>query len=772
MTWNLYSHSLRDTDLLNEESLFFLGNGYLGVRGNFEEGYGPSYPSIRGTYINAFHDVIDIAYGEKLYGFPSTQQKMLNVTDSQTIYIFFGDENEKFAITEGEVLDYSRTLHFDKGYSERYIHWLSPGGREVKITFQRMVSFIHRELFMQKVDIEPVNFDEKVTVVSAINGDVENYVDPRDPRVGQGHAKRLHVKEVESEEHTGFILSETEVSELETAVFTRHSLPEHPDLEPYIDEGDQNLEFTYTVDGKRNTPVEVIKLNIHLDTLRHGTHLKDVAHGISTRLRDVTYEALMHSQEEYMHRFWERSDVEIDGEDKIQEGIRFNLFHLLQSSGRDKYSNIPAKGLSGEGYEGHYFWDTEIYMFPVFLMTNPELAKQLLIYRYSILEDAKEWAHTMGHKKGALFPWRTITGKECSSYFLAGSAQYHISADIAYSYIQYYHATHDLQFMLDYGMEILAETARLWFDAGHYREDGKFVIHNVTGPDEYTCMVNNNYYTNAMAKHNLNWAVKIYDKLPSWDLRMADQLMTRLELEPEEVEEWQRASENMFLPYDPERDINPQDDSFLNKAVWDLEETPKEKHPLLLHYHPLTLYRYQVCKQADTVLAHFLLEDNEDMETIANSYNYYEKITTHDSSLSSAVFSIMASKLGDMDKAYDYFTETSRLDLDNTKGNTKDGLHLANMGGTWMGIVFGFAGLRIKEDGLHIRPQLPDQWTRYSFHLQYFHHAIRVEVVKGELRLELQDGEKVEIFVNGKICTLVKDKETKVSLEEKVVHNQ
>ncbi|QTN00928.1 family 65 glycosyl hydrolase [Sediminibacillus dalangtanensis] len=759
MTWKIYSHSLRDTDLLNEESLFFLGNGYLGVRGSFEEGYGPSFESIRGTYLNAFHDTINISYGEKLYGFPATQQKMLNVIDAQTIDIYIGDDKEKFAITEGEILDYTRTLHMDKGYSERRIHWLSPSGKEVKLTFQRMVSFIHRELFISKVIIDPVNFNDKVTVMSTVDGDISNYISMDDPRLAAGHSKSLAVKDIDVHNETGYIMCETETSGLQVGCHTSHYLPNNNDIEPDIEHDEQKIYFSYTFDKKKTDAVEIIKQNIYVDTLRHGDDLKERAKSIYYRLLDVEFETLLRSQEDYLKLFWERSDVEIQGEAKLQEGIRFNLFHLLQSSGRDKFSNISAKGLSGEGYEGHYFWDTEIYLFPVFLMTNPELAKQLLIYRYSILEHARQWARTLGHRQGALFPWRTITGEECSSYFPSGSAQYHISADIAYSYIQYYFATHDEQFMLDYGAELLIETARLWMDTGHFRRDGSFAIDEVTGPDEYTCLVNNNYYTNVMAKHNLLWAAKIVERLPKWDERLAEQLFDQIGFVEEEVEAWKRAAENMYLPYDPELDINPQDDSFLHKKKWDLSETPDEEKPLLLHYHPLTLYRYQVCKQADTILAHFLLEDEQQYSTLENTYDYYEKITTHDSSLSSCVFSIMASKLGYMEKAYDYFIETARLDLDNTKGNTKDGLHMANMGGTWMAIVFGFAGLRIKEDGLHMAPQLPDEWESYSFHVQYNHQVIKVDREVNKLVLHLLEGPDLPICVNGEKYTLRAEKD-------------
>ncbi|MFS0784041.1 glycoside hydrolase family 65 protein [Bacillus sp. 1P06AnD] len=741
MTWTLTSAKLSQKDLLQEESLFFLGNGYLGVRGNFEEGYQDDFTSIRGTYINAFHEVTEITHGEKLYGFPESQQKLVNITDAQTISLSI--DGESFSLFDGDVLSYERKLHMDKGYAERLINWRSPKGHELKLAFRRAVSFDVKELFAIQVTIEPINYHGEITITSTINGDVENFTDPTDPRVASGHAKRLHVIGASEENGVCSIINETYVSKLRTACTATYSVDAEHSLLHQV----QEKQITTTCSFMLTKPVVFTKWMAYTDTLRHGDQLLDKA--VKALHAFTHFEGLLDAQKAYLADFWKHADIIIGGDASLQEGIRFNLYHLLQSAGRDMHSNIAAKGLSGEGYEGHYFWDTEIYMLPVFLLTKPELAKNLLLYRYHILDGAREHAKIMGHSKGALFPWRTISGTECSAYYPSGSAQYHISADVAYSYIQYYLATKDIEFMKQYGAEMLFETARLWADAGHFI-DNRFVINDVTGPDEYTCVVNNNYYTNAMAKHNLKWAAAIYRNLAESDAESLQAVTEKIGMLPEEAAEWQKAADLMFLPYDKEKDVNPQDDSFFQKAVWDFEHTPKEKYPLLLHYHPLALYRYQVCKQADTVLGHFLLEDEQDFSTIKHSYDYYEKITTHDSSLSHCVFSIMASKVGYRDKAYDYFIETARLDLDNTHGNTKDGLHMANMGGTWMAIVYGFAGLRIKETGLDISPALPEQWSDYCFTTRYQGCLLAITVNQSSLRLQLVEGKSLSIRVYGK----------------------
>ena len=778
MTWQLINNELNQQSLLNTESLFSLGNGYLGVRSNFEEGYKEGMTTVRGTYLNAFYDNIEILYGEKLYGFPETKQKLVNIIDSQTIEIYFGeDDEERFSLFEGKILSYKRSFYLDQGFSERTVHWRSPKGKEIKLYFRRMVSFVTKELFAVDIRIEPVNFTGSVKIISTVNGDVSNFVDSKDPRVGSDHAQRLHVEKTGRHDNYLYVLDKTFSSGLETACVTKHYVSNKHQINIQATNKTVKSILTFTL----SKPVHVTKLNVYTDTLRHNGNLISKGIEIQDKLRNLSFDDLLIQQKKYLDDFWGTADIIIDGDDSLQEGIRFNLYHLLQSIGRDEFSNIAAKGLSGEGYEGHYFWDTEIYMFPVFLMTKPDLARQLLIYRYSTLNQAKERAKEMGHKKGALFPWRTISGTECSSFFPAGTAQYHISADVAYSYIQYYFATEDDNFLKQYGAEVLFETARLWMEVGHYHE-GKFKIDSVTGPDEYTCIVNNNYYTNLMARYNLKWAARIYYLLKEIDINRLVEICNGLQVREEEVSEWQFAAENMYLPYDEKLKINPQDDTFLQKAVWNFENTPKNHYPLLLHYHPLTLYRYQVCKQPDTVLAHFLVEDEQNLETIKHSYDYYETVTTHDSSLSSCIFSVMASKLGYGQKAYDYFIETARLDLDNTQGNTKDGLHMANMGGTWLAIVYGFAGLRIKESGLSLSPSIPDKWKHFAFNLEYQGCQISIGIDRQRISLVLKKGnsltmklydEKITLregqYVERKLISNIQTKNIRDENHEKVI---
>jgi alpha,alpha-trehalose phosphorylase len=447
------------------------------------------------------------------------------------------------------------------------------------------------------------------------------------------------------------------------------------------------------------------------------------------RARAAGIGVLVQQQAQYLAQFWQQADVEISGDDALQQGMRFNQFHLLQSVGRDGKTNIAAKGVTGEGYEGHYFWDTEIYIFPFFLYSKPELARNLLDYRYHGLPKARERARQMGHDKGALYPWRTIAGEECSAYFPAGSAQYHINADIAYSIKLYYEASGDSAFMLAAGAEIVLDTARIWAGIGNYDRDGRFCINTVTGPDEYTALVNNNYYTNAMARMHLDFAAALCQQLATLHPVEFARVAQAIGLDAGEPDQWRRAASAMLLPYDAALGIHAQDDSFLSKKRWDFDGTPAANYPLLLNYHPMVIYRHQVCKQADVVLALLLLSDQFTRDDKRRDFDYYEAVTTHDSSLSSCIFSIIASEVGYHDKAYDYFLETARLDLDDTHGNTHYGVHTAAMAGTWMSVAYGFAGMRVVDGALRFAPTLPAHWQHYQFkiHLQGALLQVRVE---------------------------------------------
>ncbi|MDF2592457.1 MAG: glycoside hydrolase family 65 [Clostridia bacterium] len=735
--WQLASNNLNFERLLLEESLFSIGNGYIGTRGCFEEAPELMKNTIRGSYINGYYDRVPILYGESAYGFPTVQDKLPRIMDTQTSMVFL--DGEQVVIDASKMKNYFRVLHLKKGLCERRYTYITNSGKEARLIFRRLASFAVNNILCYEVDVE---YDGEIEIISLLDSDVSNHSDESDPRVATGHEKLLTLKKLHLKDEIAFCDMEASFAKIPLLCGTKYKLESKVDIEGTLEHCIQDQKISTTAKGRKHLTLQ--KMCIFVDGIRSKDIYNDVI-DIYSRYDRYSFDDFVRLQEEYLSSFWENSDIEIYGSEKVQEAIRFQLFHLLQSVGKDKISNISAKGLTGEGYEGHYFWDTEIYVLPLFQMTQPEFAKQLLLYRFNILPQAKERARQMGHKRGAAYPWRTISGIECSSYFPAGTAQYHINADIAYSFIQFYLYHRDKAFMLESAAEVIFETARIWLEIGHWHK-GEYHIDNVTGPDEYTAIVNNNFYTNVMAKYHMYWASRLYSELMDYDQNGFEKLCQRINLDADEINEMKQASEAMFLPYDKELGINEQDDSFLSKELWDFENTTEDKYPLLLHFHPLTIYRYQVLKQADTVLAHFLLEEYSDLETVKKSFDYYEKLTTHDSSLSSCIYGIMASRCGYHDKAYDYFMESVRMDLDDTHGNTKDGLHMANLAGSCLSIINGFAGYRIKENGISIAPTVPKQFEGYRFRIHYLGSWLEIKVQK-YIQVKLLCGNSVNITI-------------------------
>lgn len=733
-----------EKNLQLQETIFHNANGYIGIRGTLEEGVPEDWDTMRGTYINGFYDIAPMKQAEKLCNFIEDKESMLNVADTQTIEVSFA--GRFFTMAGQKHCSCTRTLDMEKGITNRRVDWSSEEGWRVHFDITRMASFEERSLFVIDYRFQPVDFEGMVEIHSKHLGLVKNYCNPQDPRLAGESHEHLRKEEVYPWQNGGCLVSSTVESHLKVASAVVNAVTlnqeEQPAARAAYDEGAHGIDIVYRFRVKPGDEVRILKYSVFEDSIRHEDFRK-LAEKKAVRAVEKGIDYYYGKQKAFLREFWNNSAMEIMGDDELNASVCFNMYQLLQSAGYDGYSSIAAKGLSGEGYEGHYFWDTEMFMIPYFALTNPEIARKLLEFRYKTLDKARKNAKLLGHERGVLYPWRTITGRECSGYYPSGTAQYHINGDIAYAVILYYKATSDWMFMKEMGMKILLETNRLWLDIGNYYK-GQFHINCVTGPDEYTCMVNNNYYTNACAKYSLEWFGKLSGRFREEEIEWK-QFAEENALTDTELNEMKKAQERMFLPYDEELGINPQDDSFLQKPIWDLAHTDKEKFPLLLHYHPLHLYRYQVCKQADTVLAHYLFPEYQDRRTEESSFLYYEKITTHDSSLSTCVFSIVASKLGLQEKAYSYFGDSAKMDLLNTHKNTKDGIHAANMGGCYMAIVNGFALLRAEEEKLSLAPTLPKAWDGYRFRIRYHGSLLEVKVTEETCRIERIRGAAVPI---------------------------
>jgi alpha,alpha-trehalose phosphorylase len=751
------SHFLRET-------LFALGNGYIGLRGTGEEGYtGPAGTSLDGTYLNGFYESEPIVYPEAAFALAKTNQFMLNVPNAKGVAIDI--DGERFDPVTGTLGRYERVLDLRSGVLVRSLEWTAPNGKRIALRSRRVVSFANKHLFAIELEIVPLNFSGAITLRSFIDGAVKNQEAGDDPRVGSAvSGPALTTVSVEQSAAFSALVQRTHNSGF-TLVSAIQTVVEGCDAHAW-QEG-QRAGQAFTCSAVEGQTLRLTKYGSYHSSRDYpeGELLERARETLATA-QAAGFEALCASQAAFLADFWASADVEIAGDDALQQGIRFNEYHLLQSVGRDGRTNIAAKGVTGEGYEGHYFWDTEIYIFPFFLYSKPEIARKLLEYRYACLPQARERARQMAHATGALYPWRTIAGGECSAYFPAGTAQYHINADIAYSIKAYFEATGDLDYMAQAGLEIVLETARVWIGIGSDDREGRFCINEVTGPDEYTALVNNNYYTNAMARMHLRFAADMAELLARERGAEFARVAAATGVTDEEIAVWRDAAERMYLPYDGKLGIHEQDDSFLSKKRWDFANTPKENYPLLLNYHPMVIYRHQVCKQADVVLALMLLSNEFSLDDKRRDFDYYEAVTTHDSSLSSCIFSIIASEVGYHDKAYDYFMETARLDLDDTHGNTHYGVHTAAMAGTWMGVAYGFAGMRVSDGALRFAPTLPKQWQHYQFKIQLRGAQLQVRVTGEAADYTLLAGDSLDFTHLGQPVSLSRAApQTRIAME-------
>lgn len=745
--WRIRERGLDPARRFLHETLFTLGNGYIGMRGTPEEGQGAD-ASLEGSYLNGFYDTEPIHYPENAYGLARTNEFMLNVPNAKRVTVLV--DGEAFGLDTGTVLAYERELDFRGGVLARSVDWESASGKRLRIASRRLVCLQRKHVAALEVSVTPLNFSGALRIVSSIDADVGNLQAGDDPRVGStisGPSLLPVACEVGASEL--LLLQRTRNSGFLLATAT-DSLLDRVERVETLESG-----HAFAVQAHQDQAVVLRKFIVYASSRDvDESRVADHARAELASARAAGFEALVREQADWLAGFWNEAEVAIDGDDALQQGVRFNQFHLLQSVGRDGRTNIAAKGVTGEGYEGHYFWDTEIYVFPFFLYSRPEIARALLQYRYNGLPKARERARQMAHEKGALYPWRTIAGEECSAYYPAGTAQYHINADVAYSIRLYLLATGDFDFMAQCGVEIVLETARIWLGLGSYDRQRRFCINEVTGPDEYTALVNNNYYTNAMARMHMTFAADVAERLRAERPQEYARVAAAIGLDEVEIAALRAAGAAMHLPYDEELGIHEQDDSFLSKKRWDFANTPQENYPLLLHYHPLVIYRHQVCKQADVVLALLLLSKQFTLEDKRRDFDYYEAVTTHDSSLSSCIFSIVASEVGYHDKAYAYFMETARLDLDNTHANTEYGVHTAAMAGTWLGVAYGFGGMRLDEDGLRFAPTLPARWTGYRFKLHVHGALLEVAVDGGGADYRLLKGERLALAHHGRLFEL------------------
>jgi alpha,alpha-trehalose phosphorylase len=771
--WRIVEKQFYPRLLEHSESIFSVGNGYLGLRGNFEEGT-PVFQ--QGTYINGFHEIWPITYGEKAFGFAKHGQTIINAMDAKTVKLYVDDE--PFYLPTANLLGFERILDMRAGILYRNILWETPSGKRVAIRSQRLVSFVHRHVAAVAYEVTVSNGGAPVVISSEMLPPHTNEPVVEDPRRARRFKERVLMPRVHfGSQHRVVIGHQAKMSRMSGVCGVDHLVETDGAFATQISHSEDAGKVVFSTHLKADQSFRMVKfMTYHTSRSRPAEELAERAEWSLDRVMDGGYARLRREQQTYLDAFWERSDLQVDMLHKepernieVQQAIRFSLFHILQAAGRAEGAGIPAKGLTGQAYEGHYFWDMEIYVLPFLIYTSPQIAKNMLKFRYSMLDKARRRARQV-NQKGALFPWRTINGEEASAYYAAGTAQYHINADIMYALRKYVQATGDAKLLFNEGAEMLVETARLWRDLGFYcsRREGRFCIHGVTGPDEYNTVVDNNTYTNLMARENLFFAAQTVETLYGRHPDLYTQLVDRTGLQAEEIKAWRKAAESMYLPYDPDLEINPQDDSFLDKKRWDFEHTPPDRYPLLLHYHPLVIYRHQVIKQADMVLAMFLLSHAFSDDAKRRNFNFYDPLTTGDSSLSVGIQSILAAEIGSLDKALEYARYSVLMDLGDVGDNVRDGVHIASMGAAWMVFVCGFAGLRDAEGRLSFAPRLSPRIERIRFPLTVRGQVLDVEVNHASATYSLREGDHLVIWHQGQELHLTAEEPTvKVPVEEK-----
>jgi alpha,alpha-trehalose phosphorylase len=605
----------------------------------------------------------------------------------------------------------------------------------------RLVSFTQRAAAAILYEVEPLDGPLRIVVQSELVANEAGAPRPNDPRAAAVLEAPL-VSESFFDRGTRVLLTHsTKRSKLLMSAGMDH-LVDGPEGTEYGSESGTDVGrltvATELADGER---LRIVKfLAYGWSSMRSLSAVRDQVVGALAQARHTGWDGLLAGQREYLDRFWECADVELEGDTELQQAVRFALFHTLQAGARAEQRAIAAKGLTGPGYDGHTFWDTERFVLPVLTYTAPAAAGDALRWRHATLDLARERAGQLD-VRGAAFPWRTIRGQECSGYWPAGTAAFHIDADIADAVARYQAATGDEEFEREVGIELLIETARLWRSLGHHDAQGRFRIDGVTGPDEYSAIADNNVYTNLLAQKNLRSAADVVARQPKRAAELGADL--------EEAAAWRDAAENMIVPWDDQLGVHPQSDNFTSHQLWDFEATKPEDYPLLLHFSYFDLYRKQVVKQADLVLALHWRGDAFTEEQKARDFEYYEALTVRDSSLSACTQAVIAAEVGHLELAYDYFGEAALMDLHDLEHNTRDGIHIASLAGAWLAAVAGFGGMRDHDGELSFVPRLPPRLERLTFRLLFRGRRLKIEVTTGEAIYTLVDGQPLEIIHHG-----------------------
>jgi len=707
-----------------EESIFALSNGRVGVRGVWEQGAPVFEP---GVLVNGFHETWQITYPESAFGFATAGQTIVYLPDPSGLRV-----SVDRSVIDLANADVHRTLDLARGILITDARWPA-----ITVRWSRLVSLVYPNLVAARVEVtahKSLSVEIESTWGHRPDRSTTAGFDPR--RSATSHNNALTGGPIQrTDDGLGFTVAyRTANSGMTMLCGCRHRFEQGMQVET------EGTTTRFQADLVANESMAVEKV------CSFGSQVSESEPGFA---------ALVDAQASHLEDFWASHQIVIDRDPALQQAINWILFQLHQASVLVDGHGVPAKGLSGRAYGGHVFWDMDIFMLPFVAHTDPGTAARLIRYRHAMLPQARRRARQL-NLNGALFPWRTITGEEASAYYEAGTAQYHIDAAVVLGVAVYLEATGDVGLLWECGVEMAVETARMWSDLGFYGADGDFHIHMVTGPDEYTALVDDNTYTNLMARFNL---VRAIDWLHSMKIEVPElygDLVNRLGLDDHEIEEWRRAAAAMYIPFDKSRGIHPQDARFLEREPWDWN-TPHDRYPLLLHFHPLVIYRHQVLKQADVVMA-ILNHPDEFSPAVARAdFDFYDPITTGDSSLSPPVQAAVAAMVGFPERALELLRKAAMTDLDNLAGNTDHGVHLAAAGGVWLALVKGFGGFRRRDGKVIVDPRVPPEWGSLSFSVLVDGSPVLVHATSDTVTVERPEGQPLAAEVWGKRITIGPD---------------
>jgi alpha,alpha-trehalose phosphorylase len=731
-----------DLDVLaRTESVFALANGHIGLRANLDEGEPFAIP---GTYLNSFYELRPLPYAEAGYGYPESGQTVVNVTNGKIIRLLVDDET--FDVRYGRLLSHERVLDLRGGFLRRRAEWVSPAGASVRVTSTRLVSLVQRSTAAILYEVEPLAGPLRVVAQSELVANEPTPPQSRDPRAAAVLESPLASQDYSDHKARVILVHSTKRSALTLAAGMDHIVQGPDGTQTETESAPDVGRVTVAANLAPGERLRVVKfLAYGWSSQRSLPALRAHVVAALAEARHTGWDGLLAGQRAYLDEFWAAADVELDGDTELQQAVRFALFHTIQAGARAEQRAIAAKGLTGPGYDGHTFWDTERFVLPVLTYTAPSAAADALRWRHDTLELARERARQLG-LEGAVFPWRTIRGQETSGYWPAGTAAFHINAAIADGVARYQAATDDDAFECDVGLELLVETARLWRSLGHHDPEGRFRIDGVTGPDEYSAIADNNVYTNLAAQANLVAAADAVARHPRHAAALGADF--------EEAATWRDAARDMVVPWDDSLGVHPQSEGFTSHEVWDFERTRADQYPLLLNFPYFDLYRKQVVKQADLVLALHWRGDAFTDDEKARDFEYYEALTARDSSLSACTQAVIAAEVGHLELAYDYFAEAALMDLHDLARNTSDGIHIASLAGAWIAAVSGFGGLRDHGGKLTFSPRLPSRLERLAFGLVFRGRRLRVEVTQTEATYSLSSGPALDVGHHGTTLTV------------------